>query len=177
MAFWRTIRMSTAAALTITSATRPGSTDDFPIRRNTKTKRLLSSAPTILLVRDRETPITAGMSLLGVSQVFTPTFTMSINLGGMKWVEGNDVQSNGFKASSLGLPGFIDTYSPQFPIVSLTNYLPQGPVAGAGQGAFPRSAASGSIDFVKVRRAAPILLRIYGGGNGRKRRALSFHAV
>src|SRR6202045_3151947 len=90
---------------------------------------------------------------VGVSQVFTPTFTMSVNLGGMKWVEGNDVQSNGFKASSLGLPGFIDTYSPQFPIVSLTNYLPQGPVAGAGQGAFPRSAASGSIDFVKVRRA------------------------
>jgi len=90
---------------------------------------------------------------VGVSQVFTPTFTMSVNLGGMKWVEGNDVQSNGFKASSLGLPGFIDTYSPQFPIVSLTNYLPQGPVAGAGQGAFPRSAGSGSIDFVKVRRA------------------------
>jgi len=89
----------------------------------------------------------------GVSQVFTPTFTMSINVGGMKWVEGNDVQSNGFKASSLGLPGFIDIYSPQFPIVSLTNYLPQGPVAGAGQGAFPRSAASGSIDFVKVRGA------------------------
>ena len=90
---------------------------------------------------------------VGVSQVFTPTFTMSVNLGGMKWVEGNDVQSNGFKASSLGLPGFIDTYSPQFPIVSVTNYLPQGPVAGAGQGAFPRSAASGSIDFVKVRGA------------------------
>jgi len=90
---------------------------------------------------------------VGLSQVFTPTFTMSINLGGMKWVEGNDVQSNGFKASSLGLPGFIDTYSPQFPIISLTNYLPQGPVAGAGQGAFPRSAASGSIDFVKVRGA------------------------
>ena len=90
---------------------------------------------------------------VGVSQVFTPTFTMSVNLGGMKWVEGNDVQSNGFKASSLGLPSFIDTYSPQFPIISVTNYLPEGPVAGAGQGAFPRSAASGSIDFVKVRRA------------------------
>ncbi len=90
---------------------------------------------------------------VGVNQVFTPTFTMSVNLGGMKWVEGNDVQSNGFKVSSLGLPSFIDTNSPQFPIVSVTNYLPEGPVAGAGQGAFPRSAASGSIDFVKVRRA------------------------
>jgi Carboxypeptidase regulatory-like domain/TonB dependent receptor-like, beta-barrel len=90
---------------------------------------------------------------VGLSQVFSPTFTMSVNLGGMKWVEGNDVQSNGFKASSLGLPSFIDTYSPQFPIISAASYLPEGPVAGAGQGAFPRSAASGSVDFVKVRGA------------------------
>ena len=60
---------------------------------------------------------------VGLSQVFSPTFTMSVNLGGMKWVEGNDVQSNGFKASSLGLPSFIDTFSPQFPIISVTNYL------------------------------------------------------
>jgi Carboxypeptidase regulatory-like domain/TonB dependent receptor len=90
---------------------------------------------------------------IGLSQVFTPTFTMSVNLGGMKWVEGNDVQSHGFKASSLGLPSFIDTYSPQFPIIGVANYLPEGPVAGAGQGAFPRAAVSGSVDFVKVRGA------------------------
>jgi Carboxypeptidase regulatory-like domain len=90
---------------------------------------------------------------VGLSQVFSPTFTMSVNLGGMKWVEGNDVQSHGFKASSLGLPSFIDTYSPQFPIISVASYLPEGPVAGAGQGAFPRAAASGSVDFVKVRGA------------------------
>ena len=91
---------------------------------------------------------------VGLSQVFTPTFTMSINLSGMKWVEGNDMQSKGFKASSLGLPGFIDTYSPQFPIISVPgNDAPEGPVAGAGQGAFPRAASSGSVDFVKVRRA------------------------
>ncbi|PYX35377.1 MAG: hypothetical protein DMG81_18185, partial [Acidobacteria bacterium] len=88
---------------------------------------------------------------VGLSQVFSPTFTMSLNLGGMKWVEGNDVQSNGFKASSLGLPSFIDTYSPQFPIISVSSYLSQGPLAGAGQGAFPRAASSGSLDFVKVR--------------------------
>jgi hypothetical protein len=88
---------------------------------------------------------------VGLSQVFTPTFTMSVNLGGMKWVEGNDVQSKGFKASSLGLPSFIDSYSPQFPIISVASYLPEGPVAGAGQGAFPRSSVSGSADFVKVR--------------------------
>ena len=42
---------------------------------------------------------------LGVSQVFTPTFTMSANIGGMKWVEGNVMQSAGFQPSTLGLPG------------------------------------------------------------------------
>ncbi len=82
---------------------------------------------------------------VGLSQVFTPTFTMSVNLGGMKWVEGNDVQSNGFKASSLGLPAFIDQYSPQFPIIGVANYLPEGPVAGAGQGAFPRALPAGQL--------------------------------
>jgi hypothetical protein len=92
---------------------------------------------------------------VGLSHVFSPTFTMSVNLGGMKWVEGNDVQSQGFKASSLGLPSFIDTFSPQFPIISVTgnNYLSEGPVQGAGQGAFPRAASTGSVDFVKVRGA------------------------
>ncbi len=89
---------------------------------------------------------------VGLSHVFTPTFTMSVNVGGMKWVEGNDVQSHGFKASSLGLPSFIDTNSPQFPIISMpTPYGPEGPIAGAGQGAFPRAASTGSLDFVKVR--------------------------
>lgn len=88
---------------------------------------------------------------LGASQVFSPTLTMSVNLGGMHWVEGNEVQSHGFKASSLGLPSFIDVNSPQFPIISAASYEPEGPVAGAGEGSFPRSAASGSLDFVKMR--------------------------
>jgi hypothetical protein len=90
---------------------------------------------------------------LGASQVFTPTFTMSVNLGGMKWVEGNQMQSYGFKSSSIGLPSFIDTYSPQFPSVTVTNYESEGPLAGAGQGTFPRASSSGSVDFVKVLNA------------------------
>ena len=91
---------------------------------------------------------------LGLSQVFSPTFTMSVNVGGMKWVEGNDMQSKGFKASSIGLPSFIDTYSPQFPIIGMPQGdVGEGPVAGAGQGAFPRAASSGSVDFVKVHGA------------------------
>jgi len=35
----------------------------------------------------------------------------------------------------------------------VAGYEPEGPIAGAGQGAFPRAAASGSVDFVKVRGA------------------------
>ena len=86
----------------------------------------------------------------GVSQVFTPTFTMSANVGGMKWVEGNVMQSDGFKPSSLGFPAFIDAASPNFPQISVGSYLSQGPLQGAGTASFPRSAESGSIDFVKV---------------------------
>jgi hypothetical protein len=89
----------------------------------------------------------------GASQVFTPTFTMSVNLGGMKWVEGNQMQSAGFKSSSLGLPSFIDTDSPEFPVITVTNYESEGPLDGAGQGAFPRASSSGSVDFVKVLNA------------------------
>ncbi len=86
----------------------------------------------------------------GVSHVFTPTFTMSGNLGLVHWTEGNDLQSKGFKVSSLGLPAFIDPNSPQFPVVAPDGYRGLGPQAGAGQGAFPRAATTGSLDFVKV---------------------------
>jgi hypothetical protein len=86
----------------------------------------------------------------GISQVFTPTFTMSGNWGLVHWVEGNDMQSKGFKVSSLGLPAFIDANSPQFPVIAPDGYRGEGPQQGAGQGAFPRSAATGSVDFVKV---------------------------
>ena len=89
---------------------------------------------------------------IGVSQIFTPTFTMSVNLGGMKWVEGNNMQSAGFKPSSLGLPAFIDPNSAQFPVINVpTGDVAEGPLQGAGEARFPRDAVSGSVDFVKVR--------------------------
>ena len=90
---------------------------------------------------------------LGMSEVFSPTFTMSGNLGLVHWVEGNDVQSKGFKVSSLGLPAFLDSVSPEFPVIAADGYRGEGPQQGAGQGAFPRAAATGSLDFVKVRGA------------------------
>ena len=86
----------------------------------------------------------------GISQVFSPTLTMSANIGGMKWVEGNVMQSAGFQPSSLGFPGFIDSASAQFPVINAANYLSEGPLQGAGTASFPRSAESGSVDFVKI---------------------------
>jgi hypothetical protein len=116
---------------------------------------------------------------LGLSHVFSPTLTMSVNVGAMKWVEGNTMQSKGFKSSSLGLPSFIDINSPQFPIISMPQGdVGEGPVAGAGQGAFPRAASSGSVDFVKVHGAHQLSFgymavaidenggRVYGTGFG-----------
>ena len=87
---------------------------------------------------------------LGLSQVFSPTFTMSVNVGGTKWVEGNDMQSAGFKPSSLGFPAFIDPNSAQFPVIAPSGYLGEGPQQGAGQARFPRSSESGTVDFVKI---------------------------
>ena len=102
---------------------------------------------------------------VGLSQVFTPTFTMSVNLGGMKWVEGNDMQSKGFKASSLGLPSFIDAYSPQFPIISVAELS-----AAKGQ-CRSRAGCISSIRRQRIRGfcespgSAPVVLRIYGCRN------------
>ena len=86
----------------------------------------------------------------GVSHVFTPTFTVSGNLGLVHWTEGNDVQSGGFKPSSLGLPTSLDAVSAEYPVIAALGYVGQGPQAGAAQGAFPRGATTGSLDFVKI---------------------------
>jgi hypothetical protein len=89
---------------------------------------------------------------LGLSQVFSPTFLVSVNLGVVRWVEGNDVQSKGFKPSTLELPAFIDPYSYQFPVVNVSGgYEGLGPQQGAGQGAFPHNVGSASVDFTRVR--------------------------
>ena len=89
---------------------------------------------------------------LGVSQVFTPTFLMSFNVGVVRWVEGNNMQSKGFKPSSLGLPAFVDPYSPQFPVVNVTpNSEGLGPQQGGGQGTLPHNVGSSSIDFTKIK--------------------------
>ena len=169
--------MNTAVALTTNSATTRDSTGRYSYKKEYKDEEAAFYGASDPAGPGQRNPNNRWNVAVGMSRVFTPSFTMSVNLGGMKWVEGNDVQSNGFKASSLGLPSFIDTNSQQFPIISLASYAPEGPVAGAGQGAFPRSAASGSVDFVKVRGSHQLSLRLYRYRHRRKRRALSFHPI
>ncbi len=90
--------------------------------------------------------------VLGGSHIFSPTFIMNGNVEFIRWVEGNNTQSFGFKSSTLGLPGLIDTYSPQFPQVAFSgsNYAPLGATAGFGQAHFPNNIGSASIDFNKT---------------------------
>lgn len=64
----------------------------------------------------------------GYSQIFTPTFTMNVAAGVAIWHETSTNQSRGFKSSSLGLPAYLDSNSPNFPVVSLGGESPLGPL-------------------------------------------------
>ena len=88
--------------------------------------------------------------VLGGSHVFSPTFTMNANVEFNRWVEGNNTQSFGFKSSTLGLPGEIDTISPQFPQVNIPGYAPLGARGGFGQYHAPNNVGTFSVDFNKV---------------------------
>ncbi len=109
---------------------------------------------------------------LGGSHVFSPTFVMNANVEYNRWVEGNNTQSFGFKSSTLGLPGIIDTYSPQFPQVGFSgsNYAPLGATTGFGQAHFPNNVGTASIDLSKTHGAHSlafgymgVVVQIYGG--------------
>jgi carboxypeptidase family protein/TonB-dependent receptor-like protein len=88
---------------------------------------------------------------IGVNHVFNPTFLVSANLGVNRWVENSNVQSFGFKASSLGLPSFVDAISPLFPQIQPQGVAGLGPDAGLDDYIVPRTLWTGSVDFTKVR--------------------------
>jgi len=77
---------------------------------------------------------------------------MNGNVEYNRWVDGNNTQSFGFKSSTLGLPGIIDTYSPQFPRIGFSgsNYAPLGATTGFGQAHFPNNVGTASIDLNKT---------------------------
>jgi hypothetical protein len=88
---------------------------------------------------------------LGVNHVFNPTFLVSANLGVNRWVENSNVQSFGFKASSLGFPSFVDGISPLFPQIQPQGVAGLGPDPGLDDYIVPRTLWTGSVDFTKVR--------------------------
>jgi hypothetical protein len=87
---------------------------------------------------------------LGIDHVFAPTFTMSANIGVNRWIEQSQVQSFGFKASSLGLPGFIDAISPLFPLVLPQGVTGLGPNPGLDDYIVPRTLITASVDLTKI---------------------------
>ena len=108
----------------------------------------------------------------GASHIFSPTFVMNGAVEYNRWTEGNDTQSFGFKSSTLGLPGIIDTYSPQFPQIGFPQpgYAPLGATTGFGQASFANNVGTASIDLNKTHKEHSLsfgymgsVIDIYGG--------------
>ena len=87
---------------------------------------------------------------VGYSHIFTPTFAVSANLGVNRHVEQSTTQSFGFKASTLGLPSFVDAIAPSFPEFQPQSYSPLGAQAGLDNYIVPQTMWTGSVDFTKI---------------------------
>jgi hypothetical protein len=88
----------------------------------------------------------------GLSQIFSPTFTMNIATGVQLWHETSDNQSFGFDPSTtLGLPGYVSQTYPLFPVVQVGSQSNLGP-GGNDQQAVTNHGPIGTvaIDFIKL---------------------------
>ena len=88
----------------------------------------------------------------GLSEVFSPTFTMNIAAGVQLWHETSDNQSFGFDPSGqLGLPAYVSQTYPLFPIVDVGSQSPLGP-GGNDQQAVTNHGPIGTVavDFIKL---------------------------
>jgi len=95
--------------------------------------------------------------VLGYSHVFTPTFIMTSELFFIRNPGGNVVQGYPFQPSSLGLPGILDSWTPQFPQVEFGNtfggsgyYAPLGATQNSGEANFPQNNGSLTVDVNKT---------------------------
>jgi Carboxypeptidase regulatory-like domain len=89
----------------------------------------------------------------GYSQVFSPTFTMNLSSGVQIWHETSDNQSLGFNpTTTLGLPSYVSTNYPMFPMVNVGSQSSLGPGANDQQ-AVTNHGPIGTIsaDFIKLR--------------------------
>ncbi len=101
-------------------------------------------------------PNNRDFGVLGYSHVFSPTFTMTSELFFTRFPGGNVVQGYPFKPSSLGLPGILDSWTPQFPQIAFGNtfsgsgfYAPLGATQGSGEANFPQNVGSLTVDVNK----------------------------
>ena len=107
--------------------------------------------------------------VLGYSRVFSPTLVLSSNLFFIRNPGGNVVQGYPFKPSSLGLPGQLDSWTPQFPQIGFGNtfsgsgfYAPLGATQGSGQASFPQNNGSLNIDVNKTLKTQSLSLGYLG---------------
>ena len=107
--------------------------------------------------------------VLGYSHVFSPTLIMSSTLFFTRFTGGNVVQGYPFKPSSLGLPGILDSWSPQFPQVQFGNtfsgagfYAPLGATQNSGEASFPMDSATLAIDVNKSFKAHSVSVGYMG---------------
>ena len=85
----------------------------------------------------------------GYNHIFNPTFAMSVNFGVNRHVEQSVTQSFGYNSSSLGLPNFIDSIAPSFPLVQPQSYSYLGAQAGLDNYIVPQTIWTSSVDFTK----------------------------
>jgi Carboxypeptidase regulatory-like domain/TonB dependent receptor len=87
----------------------------------------------------------------GLSQVFSPTFTMNVTAGVQLWRETSDNQSFGFDPTTLGLPAYVRDNSPLFPMVNVAGQSSMGPGSN-NQQAVTNHGPVGSValDFIKL---------------------------
>ncbi len=88
----------------------------------------------------------------GLTHIFNPTFTMNITSGVQIWHEGSDNQSFGFNpATQLGLPAYVGSQYPLFPIVFAGSESQLGPFTGNQQGTTNHGPiGTVAVDLVKI---------------------------
>ena len=107
--------------------------------------------------------------VLGFSHVFSPSLVLSSSLFFTRFTGGNVVQGFPFKPSTLGLPGTLDSWTPQFPQIQFGNtfsgsgfYAPLGATQNSGEASFPGSNASFSADLNKVFKTQSVTIGYLG---------------
>lgn len=89
----------------------------------------------------------------GLSDVFSPTFTMNIAAGVTAWHETSDNQSFGFDpATKLGLPAYVSENDPLFPMVYVGSQSQMGPGANDQQAVTNHGPiGTVAVDFIKLK--------------------------